>query len=155
MPRTNQNYQTKSESGVYDVTTQITEIRMPSIEGFTQGEVAFGDEASALYSLGRVTVIDGPFIPASGSDPLLKVVSQVVGSSEPAVTEYLFYTISGSNYLLYSSPNSDGSEAVLTGTVPTTSTDPNKTTMKLEYVATPGKPVIVIGDIVIDPPVKN
>lgn len=155
MPRTNQNYEVRSKEEVYDVTTQITELRMPAIKGFTDAEVAFGDEASALYSLGKVSVIDGPFIPVSGSDPLLKVVSQVNGSSEPAVTEYLFYTLSGNNYNLFSSPNADGSDSAQIGTVPTTSTDPSKTTMKLEYVATPGKPVIVIGDIVIDPPVKG
>lgn len=156
MPRTNQNYQSKTEETVYDVTTQITELSLPRVGGYQTAEVAFGGAASASYNLGEVSVVtNGPFIPISGSTPLLEVVSQVQGASDGPSTQYLFYTTSNNTYFFFTSPNADGSEATGIGSLPTTTTDPTNTTLKAVYSQPSTKPVIVIGSIVIDPPITD
>lgn len=157
MSLTNEKSSSGAAGEAYDVSSQITELRFPRVTGYSQAEVAFNGGSSTAYNLNEVVAITGgPFVPVQGSSPLLRVDTQVLGSTEPTATQYLYYTISEGNYLLYTSPNSDGSGATQIGTVPTSSTDPNKTSLKAEYVQpASAKPVIVIGDITIDPPIRK
>lgn len=161
MAESKQNYvasPSMAEGTTYPVKSNITELSFPDVSGYTQVNVTIGGTAFGPYNLGKVVSISpGQPVPKEGSTTLLSVVSQIVGVEETG-SQYLFYqdAADGKSKDYYSSPNSNGSPSTFIGNVSNTSTDPNKTTLKAVFSQpVDTDPVIIIGDMIIDPPLGD
>jgi len=143
----------------YEVTTEITEVNLPSISGYSTATVAFASNSAETYNLGENQDVIGTTssIP-KGPDHRLKVTS-CVQNAEGCISEtvaWLYYELinNGADYKFYKSDTESGTAEPI-ATLSTTTTDPTNTTLEAVFQAPGGgEVIIIIGDLVIDPPIE-